>query len=121
VSEEAKIAYLREKIAHARGQSRGFSVVLFLGIFSAVLGYVWLENLTFTILGVFVALVGGGFSLYFDVQKTRLLEELGKMASTSKCPKCGKQTPQGNFAFCPFLRALLRKRQITLNVFSQEV
>lgn len=110
MSEEAKIAYLREKIAYARGQSRAGTALSFIGLFLAVISYGWLGDFNLTILGLGGVVVGACLGLYFDVQKARLLDQLKQMGSTLKCPDCGKQIPQGNFAFCPFCGANLTSK-----------
>lgn len=41
-------------------------------------------------------------------EENKLMRELRGMSAKAKmCPKCGKETPQGNYAFCPFCGASL--------------
>ena len=81
----------------------GFGFGLYLG---------WMAELSYLFLGIIGAI---GTVLFFvgefvyEKEKAGLMNELNHLSiKIPICPKCGKQVPEGNFAFCPFCGASLK-------------
>lgn len=114
LSEEAKLAYLKEKINEARRKERTSTIIMFVGVIIAVLfysEYPFHSNLPLTIMGIVLVIMGIVESTYYELQKNNSMKQLEKMAfKTPACPKCGKAIPKGNFAFCPFCGASLSQK-----------
>jgi len=114
LSEEAKIAYLQEKIKESRGNQKGGWTLFILGIVDSVIGFGFEPILgqygTFMgIAGIPLAGLGLGYGVYSNYQYQKLLQQLKEMAIVNpKCPNCGKEIPQGNFEFCPFCGKTLK-------------
>ncbi len=53
---------------------------------------------------IFLLVYGIYLSVHYSRQYDNLMKELEKMATFNPpCPNCGKELPNGNFEFCPFL------------------
>ena len=107
LSEQAKLAYIQERIKEARSRIIvGLIIivfgVVFLGIavvFPSAPVPTWIEG------GVGVFLCGFGLvlSLFYYSERNLLLMQLKGMATkTPTCSNCGKPIPQGKYKLCPF-------------------
>jgi hypothetical protein len=115
LSEEAKIAYIQERLKEVRRGERNGSiwgifgaVLLGVGIgFSSILGQsTWILEAC----GILLFLLGLVDVAYCGFQRIKLMNQMKTMSiSIPKCPKCGKELPKGNFAFCPFCGSSLEK------------
>lgn len=114
MSEQAKLAYLQEKIQDAKSHEKSGNIWACVGIGVAVVGFFlytsplpadapkWAMALM-GVAGTVGAILGGAEHLYYLNQRDKLTKELEKLAFINpQCPKCGKATPQGNYTFCPF-------------------
>jgi hypothetical protein len=119
LSEEVKLAYLQEKIKDAKRNERvGASGIVMGGVFvgvGIVFNIIWnntvtmLGGISLIALGIFFFVFGIYVSGHYAGQYKNLMKELESMATSfPKCTKCGKQTPEGNFAFCPFCGVSLK-------------
>lgn len=114
MSEQARLIYLQEKIKEAKGRERSGWIAFIIGVVFAVMGFGFSDFLgqggtLMGIGGILLAGIGAVESFYYTYQHSKLLEQLKKMATvTPTCPKCGKEIPQGNYAFCPFCGASLK-------------
>jgi hypothetical protein len=88
MSEQARLAYLQEKLKKARGKSGMGRVLLafesFFIAFCACFGFVGFYNplLVVILIGGILLLVGGtADAIYWDSQRERIIEELEKMAT----------------------------------------
>ena len=116
MSEEAKLAYLQEKIKDVKRNEKmgALGIVMggaFVGIGIVFNGLGDIVNFLVGIsivLGIFFFVFGIYVSGHYASQYKNLMKELESMTvSFPKCPKCGKELPKGNFAFCPFCGASL--------------
>ena len=114
MSEQAKIAYLQEKIKDAKSESRNDGIIAVAGMVASCL---WLWSVAdglsvylhmsiaigyvLGICGIIVAIVGFVLLSHNEIQKINAMNELGKIARGSlKCPNCGKELlPDANLAF----------------------
>lgn len=118
MSEQARVAYLEERIRDAKREERTGTIVLFFGVILAGFGFsvgsnFGLDGTWAEILGILVAAIGFYSLLYSQYKYVRLMQELGGMGSPNlKCPRCGKELPKGNYAFCPFCGASARLQTI---------
>ena len=110
MSEQARIASLQEKIKEARygqilamfaGAIGGIAAVLGFFSYSQSIGE-W--TILFVGIGGAVILMSGVMGVWiYEGRMKKLMSELENISvRTTTCPKCGKQIPQANFAFCPF-------------------
>ena len=115
LSEEAKLAYLQEKIKDAKSNVRAASAVIALAgviialgiVFSFWFGFIYL--IAMVLLGTFFFVYGIYGTVHSSNQYNNLMKEMEKMATpTYTCPNCKKELPKGNFAFCPFCSASLK-------------
>lgn len=116
MSEYAKLIFLQEKIKETKGEIRESMVLFIIGFFAVFLrfilpevthepSYIWI-----LIIGVLLTIFGGVRVSYYKHKYNLLMKQLEIMAiKIPKCPKCGKQIPQGSFAFCPFCGSALEK------------
>ncbi|MEM3551885.1 MAG: zinc ribbon domain-containing protein [Conexivisphaerales archaeon] len=117
MSEQAKLIYLQEKIKEAKGRERSGMIAFIAGVIVASIGFALGEVLGegWTLMGIggiLAAVIGIVESFYYGYQHSKLLEQLKKMAEAlPACPKCGKEIPQGNYAFCPFCGTPLKARE----------
>jgi hypothetical protein len=110
LSEQAKLVYLQERIRDTKRRERGGLASFVIGVILAAVGFglndprfLGLGGTLMGIGGVILAVIGSIEWLYYMYQYNRYMEDLKKMTVTiPKCPKCGRELPQGNFAFCPF-------------------
>jgi hypothetical protein len=116
LSEEAKIAYLQEKIKEAkRNEKHGAISIVSAGVFGGagiifiVLGNAFgvietiYAGISLIAICIFMFIFGIYVSLHYEGQYKNLMKELEGMAILNpRCPTCGKELPKGNFAFCPF-------------------
>jgi hypothetical protein len=117
LSEQAKIAYLQEKIKEERENARKCEIVSFLMLVAAFAGFTLYFGYYKSISELALGIIGVvGFFLFSlgeygsNMLKKRYMTELEKLGSKiPTCPKCGKQIPQGSYAFCPFCGASLRE------------
>lgn len=103
MSEQAQLFLLQRRLNEIKNYKR---YALILGItFSIVLALIWPFDF---FIGLFLAMFVGtaivwGVEWHYRKEEFRILQMIQKMAiSIPKCPKCGKEIPQGNFDFCPF-------------------
>lgn len=119
MSEDAKLAYLQEKIKDAKRNERlGPSGMVMGGVSvgaGVVFNIIWNNTVTYIggilliVLGIICFIVGIYMSGHYAGQYKNLMKELESMATSfPKCPKCGKELPKGNFTFCPFCSASLK-------------
>jgi len=113
LSEQAKVAYLQERIRNARHAIASSAQVLGIGIVLAILGFMLFAILAIlAIIGVLLTISAGASYFYFIDQSRKLTQQLREMAFTlSSCPKCGKELPKETFSFCPFCGAPLEHKQ----------
>jgi len=111
LSEEARVAYLRERIDEAKRSERNWGIMATIVLIFAIGSYFLEVGLELVIVQVIVFVVAVVMELLSTRNRIRLMEELRKMALVEPCPKCGKQIPEGNFAFCPFCGANLTSKQ----------
>jgi ribosomal protein S27AE len=105
------LTYLQEKLKSVKRNERGADVVVILGVILAALGFAAGSTL-WGVIGIITAAAGVFYSVTFSSYYNRLMKELEKMATpNSKCPKCGKELPNGNYRFCPFCGASLEQKQ----------
>jgi hypothetical protein len=107
LSEQAKLAYIQERIKEAKSRIIvGLIIivfgVVFLGI-AVVLPFVpvptWIEGGV----GVFLSVFGLVLSLFYYSERNLFLMQLKGMATkTPTCSNCGKPIPQGKYRLCPF-------------------
>ena len=112
LSEQARVAFLQEKIKDAKGQSRSNFILGIVGLVLASFGFISYVNGSFGggsgflivgTVGVIAAIIGFSLGSKSEIEKIRWTNELGKIAFTiPKCPNCNKELPRGNFEFCPF-------------------
>jgi hypothetical protein len=125
LSENAKLAYLQEKINEAKKKSRdaGFivitgSAIITLGVIiggsliiligTETQGYVFLTICLIT--GALFAVYGFYAANKYNNEYKNLMKEFGEMTiQKPKCPNCGKELPEGNFEFCPFCGKSLKQ------------
>jgi hypothetical protein len=114
LSEQAKLTYLQEKIKEARSAQKGGWILFILGLADSVIGFGLSPvsgqvGILMGIVGIPLAGMGLGVVFYYIYQYNRLLEQLKLIATvTPKCPKCGKELPQGDLTFCPFCGTSLK-------------
>ena len=115
LSEDAKLAFLQEKIKQAKSNVRAGSsgivsacVIIAAGIVASFwVGFIYL--IAMVLLGAFFFVYGIYVAVHYSNQYDNLMKELEKMAiPTYTCPNCKKELPKGNFAFCPFCSASLK-------------
>jgi hypothetical protein len=113
LSEQAKVAFIQEKIRNARHAIASSAQVLGIGIVLAILGFMLSSILiALAIIGVVLTVSAGASYFYFIDQSRKLTLQLKEMASAlSSCPRCGKELPKGAFSFCPFCGTPLEYRQ----------
>ena len=112
MSEEARLAYLQEKIKDAKRNERiGPLGIAMGGVFVGVgiVLNIWnnivtvIGGLLVIVLGIFLFVFGIYVSGHYAGQYKNLMKELEKMANTPPiCPNCKKELPKGNLVFCPF-------------------
>lgn len=106
LSEQAKLAYIQERIKGARSRIIiGFIIVVFgvafLGIALVRFAPVptWIEGGV----GAFLCVFGLVLSLFYYSERNLFLMQLKGMATkTPTCSNCGKPIPQGKYKLCPF-------------------
>ena len=114
LSEQAKLIYLQERIKEAKEREKSGRITFIVGVVLATIGFglggiLGLGGTLIGMLGVLLAGIGFFELIYYTYQYYKLLDQLKKMATTfPTCPKCGKEIPQGNYAFCPFCGAPLK-------------
>jgi len=108
LTEQAKIAYLQEKIHEAKRKERGGYASVIIGASFTIVGVICyvlyshqLLGIGLIILGIILGVTGYVEVFYYSAQMTKSMEELRLMATTIKCPKCGKQILQKT-PYCPF-------------------
>ena len=107
-SEEAKIAYLQEKIKETKSRERGGDIIFGFGIVMVVIYFLFDQlrppsNILYLVIGIPFLAWGIIQGTYFYLKRSDLMEQMRQMAFVNpKCPNCGKELPQGNFEFCPF-------------------
>jgi len=113
LSEQAKVAYLQERIRNARRAIASSAQVLGIGIVLAILGFMLSSILiVLAIIGVVLTISAGASYFYFIDQSRKLTHQLREMAfPLSSCPRCGKELPKGAFTFCPFCGSPLEHKQ----------
>ena len=117
MSEQAKVAYLQEKIKQAKRNERfgiaffifGIILVIFSFIAPQIIAVMYPNSpalspiLVGIIGGILFAVLGVADWIYYGLQGGNLVEQLRIMAITiPSCPNCKKELPKGNFEFCPF-------------------
>jgi hypothetical protein len=120
LSEEAKVAYLQEKIKETKRKQWSGDFVIGCGLSMSGIGLVLalvrpdLLDILYRILFIIVGaiFVAGGTIQYNNARKQyySLMGQLKQMSSNIICPKCEKQIPQGNFIFCPFCGEQLQRK-----------
>jgi len=110
LSEQAKLIYLQERIKEAKREEKWGMIAFVSGVAFAIIGFeLGVRGTLIGILGILLAGIGSFWAIYFAYQYSKLLDQLKKMATTfPTCPKCGKEIPQENYAFCPFCGAPLK-------------
>ena len=115
MSEEAKLAYLQEKIKEAKRGERSGTILSVVGIFAVAIGFGLIPHIgaiagTFIGVGGLIAIITGVFEwFYCSRQYLKLMEQFKALANVMPtCSKCGKQIPQGTYAFCPFCGTSLK-------------
>jgi hypothetical protein len=107
LSEQAKLAYIQERIKEARSRIILGSIVIVFGIVFLGIAVVfpfapvptWIEGGV----GVFLCVFGLVLSLFYYSERNLLLMQLKGMATkTPTCSNCGKPIPQGKYKLCPF-------------------
>lgn len=108
LSEQAKIAYLQEKVKLAKRSQLISDVGAFFGVIVAVFGF-WDGILILEILGITLFIIGFAGGTFYLKQYRNLMEDFRQMATASiVCPECGQKVPQENYAYCPFCVAPLK-------------
>jgi hypothetical protein len=110
LSEEAKLAYIQERMKETKGNERIASVASMFGMILALVGFMFSDSrflgtcgIWIGVLGIILAIIEGISYVGNSYQYSKLMQELKAMAkATPTCPKCGKEIPKGSFAFCPF-------------------
>ena len=116
MSEEARLAYLREEIRKTKRNERFGKITTGLGIIALILGILGIANehslgIPSMILGAILSAIGTTFIQHSLYQYKELTIQLEKVALTTiTCPKCGKEIPKQNFMFCPFCGASLENK-----------
>jgi len=120
LSEEAKVAYLQEKIKETERKQLSGDFVIGGGLFMSGIGLILslvrpdLLNTLYRILLMIVGVifVVGGTIQFNNARKQyySLMGQLKQISSNITCPKCEKQIPQGNFIFCPFCGEQLQRK-----------
>ena len=115
MSEQAKLAYLQEKIKDAKGHERGGMIVFVIGVFVTAIGFGLNPligsnaGIPMEVGGLILAVIGSFRWFYYGYQNNKLMEQLRTLANVMPtCPNCGKAIPQGNYAFCPFCGTSLK-------------
>lgn len=111
----ARISSLREKIKEAQIDQTRFIIMVFVGVGLVLLGSFWPvgigpSDLPFVlrIYGLLFIVLGGLVALYYQNLRGFLKQEIKDLLGlVSKCPKCGKEIPQGDLVVCPFCNSPL--------------
>jgi uncharacterized membrane protein len=118
LSEETKLAYIQERLREAKRHQR-------YGTFLTILGFIFIILFLFSVfriwylgsLNILVLLLGLGVfawglfeNVRNDLKHRVLLDQLGRKTFATTCPKCGKDVPNVNFAFCPFCGVELERK-----------
>ena len=127
LTEQAKIAYLQEKIKEVSKKKRSGWISTAVGFILAIMGYalyIWkvdyyrltalgqevflrseypyqLGGILAIIAGIALTAIGFVENIYCATQEAKFMEQLRLMATTIKCPKCGKQILKKT-PYCPF-------------------
>jgi len=107
MSEQARIAALQEKIRNSRIAMRLAGFVGFLSAFLGATGF-GLHNSVVGVIGSGIMILSIVAVVASSYTANKLFKELENVG-IQRCPKCGKQIPQGNFPFCPYCGATLEK------------
>jgi len=109
LSEQAKLAYLQERIKEAKRNEWAGTLIFVIGMILILL-YVSLPlfldiraSLLFLYIGLPFAVLGMATGILYSRKYIALMRQLEKVAfKVSTCPKCGKELPQGSYSTCPF-------------------
>jgi len=104
LSEEAKMAYLKERMSKDKGNIKSAFVVamvgvVLVGVFAIMSPNVWIGY----VLGGMVAVVGFIGIVANENDYNKALNELKKLPKKIPiCPNCEKELPQSKLESCPF-------------------
>jgi len=110
LSEEAKLAYVQDRIKETKRNEQIAIAFLLLGLIIAIVGFAfwWLglygtSGIWIGALGIILAIIeiiGYAANRHIHSKLTREFETMAKALPT--CPRCGKEIPKSNRKFCPF-------------------
>ena len=113
MSGASKRVYLQERIKHAKNERRYGYIFGIAGTALAVFYFLVSQDWIWTAVGISLVAVGFALVFYYGKEYEKLMKELKQMpTSTPKCPRCGKEPPEGKFSFCPFCGAQLQSGRI---------
>jgi Flp pilus assembly protein TadB len=118
LSDQARTAYLQEKVKKAKSNERvGVASIVIGGVFvvTAIVLHYYGTALSVTIaIGTSLLFYGLYVSVRYSREYDRTMKELQKVViPASTCPKCGKQLPEVEFARA--LEALGGSQQVFVN------
>jgi hypothetical protein len=118
--EETKVTLLEERI---RTTETNRKVLSFPTTLSAVLfGWFLVDffqtssstSLSVAAVCLLGGIISGALEIYYGKQKESLMKQLKEITESArrleKCPKCSKELPRGDFAYCPFCGVLLDQK-----------
>jgi type III secretory pathway component EscS len=114
LSEAARIALLQEVMKDAKRNERAGLVACIVGVVVSVAGFSTTSlagnSINLGIVGIVIAAIGFVVYLYYARVYLRFVGQLASMAfkSAVPCPRCAKELPEGDFAFCPFCGSPLK-------------
>jgi len=119
MSEQAKVAYLQEKIKEARRNEIGGLALFMFGLFLIALTLIansfhpfGLGFFAGIIVGICAVIIGFCVAIYYGVVLlSRFMTESQSMTiQILKCPHCQKELPKGNFEFSPYCGKSLKSQ-----------
>ena len=106
MSEEAKLAYVQERLVKVNRRIKFAWLLSFVGAIIVILSYAFEPSLSnaraFEIIGVLIICVGVIVNLVYGTsEKSKLIKQLETKASLNSCKKCGKPLPKAKSLTCP--------------------
>ena len=105
LSEEAKLAYVQEKLGKVNRRIKYAWLFSFVGAILVIFSYVFEPFLSnaraLEIIGVLIVCIGViVYVVYGTPQKNKLMKQLETKASLNSCKKCGKPLPKTKSLTC---------------------